>query len=116
MNENFKINLEELTNQLGDLTDKNVTWGELMPLIFEVSNKTLDVAAEMDKSILKVTDAIADGTTKYYDEAEYRRMRSMAFCLAMMGYGDSTKWRPIYDKFCEDFDKLNRPKDKKENE
>lgn len=43
-----------------------------------------------------------------YNEAEYRRMRSMAFVLAMTGHTDPTKWYPIYEEFCKEYDKLNR--------
>ena len=32
----------------------------------------------------------------------------MCFVLAMMGHTDTRKWRPIYDEFCKEFDKLNR--------
>lgn len=49
-----------------------------------------------------------DFMVKLYEESEYRRMRSMVFVLAMIGHTDYNTWRPIYDKFCEDYDKLNR--------
>lgn len=43
-----------------------------------------------------------------YNKAEYQSMRSMCFVLAIAGQTDPSKWRPIYDKFCKEYDKLNR--------
>lgn len=43
-----------------------------------------------------------------YNEAEYRRMRSMCFVLAITGHTDPSKWCLIYDEFCKEYDKLNR--------
>lgn len=43
-----------------------------------------------------------------YIQSEYRRIRSMSFVLAMTGHTDSSKWRPIYEEYCKEYDKLNR--------
>lgn len=84
--------------------DDPVTLCELI----EVCSQIIKFNEESNESIYKVIDGLQDFALKLYEESEYRRMRSMVFVLAMIGHTDYNTWRPIYDKFCEDYDKLNR--------
>ena len=61
-----------------------------------------------NESIYKVIDSLQNYALKLYEESEYRRMRSMAFVLAITGRIDPSKWRSIYDEYCKEYDKLNR--------
>lgn len=67
--------------------------------------ETIKIADECQD---KVVDSLGHRVLELYNEAEYRRMRSMAFVLAITGYTDPTKWYPIYDEYCKEYDKLNR--------
>ena len=102
---------EEITAkiaELGNLKDKPVTWGDLLEVLYNMSTEI----AKTIQAANKCQDTVIDGLSHYvlelYNEAEYRRMRSMAFVLAVTGHTDYSKWRPIYDEFCKEYDKLNR--------
>ena len=84
--------------------DDPVTLGELI----EVCSQIIKFNEESNESIYKVIDGLQDFALKLYEESEYRRMRSMAFVLYMVGYTDGSKLHPIYDEFCKEYDKLNR--------
>ena len=88
--------------------DEPVTWHSLLEVLSQVKDLITDYTETGIESISKALDAVKNFAQELYNESEYRRMRSMAFVLAMAGYQDYNKWRPIYDKFCDDYDKLNR--------
>lgn len=102
---------EEITAKiagLGSLKDKPVTWGDLFEVLYNMNTEI----AETIQAANKCQDTVIDGLSHYvlelYNEAEYRRMRSMCFVLAITYHTDPSKWRPIYDWFCKEYDKLNR--------
>ena len=95
-------------NELGDLKDQPVTWESLMEIMAQTGESITKSLNDGDECTYRVIDAVRDSMVKLYDESEYRRMRSMAFVLYMMGYTDGSKLRPIYDEFCKEYDKLNR--------
>lgn len=95
-------------NELGDLKDQPVTWESLMEIMAQTGESITKSLNDGDERTYRVIDSVRDSMVKLYDESEYRRMRSMVFVLAMIGHTDYNTWRPIYDKFCEDYDKLNR--------
>ena len=95
-------------NELGDLKDQPVTWESLMEIMARTVESIAKTMTDRDEYIYRVIDAVRDSMVKLYEESEYRRMRSMCFVLAMMGHTDTSKWRPIYDEFCKEYDKLNR--------
>ena len=95
-------------NELGDLKDQPVTWESLMEIMARTVESIAKTMTDRDEYIYRVIDAARDFRVKLYEESEYRRMRSMVFVLAMIGHTDYNTWRPIYDKFCEDYDKLNK--------
>ena len=95
-------------NELGDLKDQPVTWESLMEIMERTVESIAKTMTDRDEYIYRVIDAARDFIVKLYEQAEYSRMRSMVFVLAMIGHTDYNSWRPIYDKFCEDYDKLNR--------
>ena len=94
--------------ELGDLKDKPVTWGDLLETLCAMSTEIMETIKAADECQNKVVDSLGKHVLELYNEAEYRRMRSMAFVLAITGYTDPSKWRPIYDEFCKEYDKLNR--------
>jgi hypothetical protein len=94
--------------ELGDLKDKPVTWGDLLETLCAMSTEIMETIKIADECQDKVVDSLGEHVLKLYNEAEYRRMRSMAFVLAITGHTDSTKWYPIYEEFCKEYDKLNR--------
>lgn len=94
--------------ELGDLKDKPVTWGDLLETLYTMSTEIVETIKISDECQDKVVDSLGHRMLELYNEAEYRRMRSMAFVLAITGHTDPSKWRPIYDEFCKEYDKLNR--------
>ena len=95
-------------NELGDLKDQPVTWESLMEIMAQTGESITNSLNDGDECTYRVIDAVRDSRVKLYEESEYRRIRSMVFVLAMIGCTDYNTWRPIYDKFCEDYDRLNR--------
>lgn len=104
MNEEIHAKIDEL----GDLKDKPVTWGDLFETLYGMSTEIMGTIQAADECQNKVVDSLGHRMLELYNEAEYRRMRSMAFVLAMTGHTDPTKWYPIYEEFCKEYDKLNR--------
>lgn len=104
MNEDIHAKIDEL----GDLKDKPVTWGDLFEVLYDMSTEIMETIQTVDECQDKFADSLGYRMLELYNEAEYRRMRSMAFVLAMTGHTDYSKWRPIYDEFCKEYDKLNR--------
>lgn len=94
--------------ELGDLKDKSVTWGDLLETLCAMSTEIMETIKIADECQDKVVDSLGEHVLQLYNEAEYRRMRSMAFVLAITGHTDPTKWHPIYEEFCKEYDKLNR--------
>lgn len=94
--------------ELGDLKDKPVTWGDLFEVLYDMSTKIMETIQTADECQDKVVGSLGHRVLELYNEAEYRRMRSMCFVLAITGHTDPSKWRPIYDEFCKEYDKLNR--------
>lgn len=94
--------------KLGDLKDKPVTWGDLFEVLYDMSTEIMATIQTADECQDKVVDSLGHSVLELYNEAEYRRMRSMCFVLAITGHTDPIKWRPIYDEFCQEYDKLNR--------
>ena len=88
--------------------DEPVTWHSLLDVLSQVKDFITNYAETSGESIYKSIDAVQNFAQELYNESEYRRMRSMCFVLVMMGHADTSKWRPIYDEFCKEFDKLNR--------
>lgn len=104
MNEEIHAKIDEL----GDLKDKPVTWGDLFETLYGMSTEIMETIQAADECQNKVVDSLGHRMLELYNEAEYRRMRSMALVLAMTGHTDPTKWYPIYEEFCKEYDKLNR--------
>lgn len=104
MNEEIHAKIDEL----GDLKDRPVTWGDLLETLYTMSAKIMETIKTSDECQDKAVDSLYHRVLELYNESEYRRMRSMCFALAITGHTDPSKWRPIYDEFCKEYDKLNR--------
>lgn len=109
-------NVKEAYPHLEDYLDvfkKNelVTWKDLMEICSQIAKFVTECEKTGNESMYKVIDSLKDFTLKLYEESEYRRMRSMRFVLVMTGYTDPSKWYPIYDEYCKEYDKLNRKED-----
>lgn len=104
MNEEIHAKIDEL----GDLKDKPVTWEDLFETLYGMSTEIMETIQAADECQDKVVDSLYHRVLELYNEAEYRRMRSMCFVLAITGHTDPSKWRPVYDEFCKEYDKLNR--------
>ena len=102
---------EEITvkiAELGDLKDKPVTWRDLFEVLYNMSTEIAETIQAANKCQDTVIDSLSHYVLELYSEAEYQRMRSMCFALAITDHTDPSKWRPIYDWFCKEYDKLNR--------
>ena len=108
MNTFSQEEIKSKINELDSLKDQPITWESLMEIMAQTEESIDKAMKDRNECTYKIIDATSDFMVKLYEESEYRRMRSMVFVLAMIGHTDYNTWRPIYDKFCEDYDKLNR--------
>lgn len=108
MNTFSQEEIKSKINELYSLKDQPITWESLMEIMAQTEESIDTAMKDENECIYRIIDAARDFMVKLYEESEYRRMRSMVFVLAMIGHTDYDTWRPIYDKFCEDYDRLNR--------
>lgn len=101
---------EEITAKIVELGNlkETVTWGDLVEVLYDMSTKIAETIQTVGEYQDNVADTLSNRMLELYNKAEYQSMRSMCFVLAIAGQTDPSKWRPIYDKFCKEYDKLNR--------
>lgn len=92
---------EKYANKLGEARDQSVTWVELLQCLLDVANKNIENVNAGNKAMYSVVEEL-------FKEAEYRRIRSMSFVMAAMGYSDTKEWINAYDEYCNKFDEGNK--------
>lgn len=97
--------------------NKSVTYGELMVILESVadniSKSAIDYSDTLQKQIFKVIDTLTDSLVKIRDDAEYKRQRDVHFMIALLAqlnYCNKEVVHKEYQLWCEEFDKLNKPK------
>ena len=93
----------------------SVTYGELVkiltPLMEMVTQDNSDIA-------LKNAEIMSDYMVKIRDEANYKRQRDFRFIInliSQIGRYDKDALYSEYERWCEEFDKLNKPQKDEEN-
>lgn len=94
-----------------------VTYGELIVILESVvdniSKNAIDYSNTLQKQIFQVINTLTDSLVKIRDDAEYKRQRDVHFMidlLAHFNHCDKEVIHKEYQRWCEEFDKLNKPK------
>lgn len=97
--------------------NKSVTYGELLtifqPVLEEVVKHTMGYADTLQEHIFKVISTLTDHIVKMRDDAEYKRQRDVHFMIGLLAQFNHCGTEVIhkeYQRWCEEFDKLNKPK------
>lgn len=97
--------------------NKSVTYGELIVILESVadniSQNTINYSDILQEQILKVINTLTDSLVKIRDDAEYKRRRDVHFMIALLAqlnHCDKEVIHKEYQFWCEEFDKLNKPK------
>lgn len=93
-----------------------VTYSELATILQTVmgelaKNSINDVDALQDGTF-KVIEKLTDSLVQIRDDAEYKRQRDLRFMInliAQIGGYDTNILYSEYERWCKEFDKLNRP-------
>lgn len=98
-------------------TQKLVTYGDLLIILKTVADSinknAIDYSDTLQKGIFKVIDTLTDSLVKIRDDVEYKRQRDVHFMiglLAQFNHCDKEVIHKEYQCWCEEFDKLNKPK------
>ena len=93
-----------------------VTYGELLTILTslnqELSKCSIDYTNTLQEQTFKIIDKLTDHIVEIRDDAEYKRQRDVRFMmglLAQLYHCDTEAMRNEYKRWCEEFDKLNKP-------
>lgn len=94
-----------------------VAYGELLkiftPIIEELGKASIDYSDTLQESTFKIINKLTDHLVEIRDDAEYKRQRDMHFMLGLFAQFhmcDKEVLHKEYRRWCEEFDKLNKPK------
>ena len=97
--------------------NKPVTYGELLTILTslnqELSKHSIDYTDTLQKQIFKIIDKLTDHIVEIRNDAEYKRQRDIHFMLGLFAQFhmcDKEVLHKEYKRWCEEFDKLNKPK------
>jgi hypothetical protein len=99
-----------------------VTYGELAvvleTLVKEIAKNTTQYSDDAEDYTLKAISKLMDSIIEMRDNIEYKRIRDVHFMiglLAQVNYLNKDVLLKEYPHWCEEFDKLNKPKPNKED-
>lgn len=90
-----------------------VTFGNLMTIIDEFDKNYLTYAEKLQNETLKILDTVSNGVVTVRDDAEYRRQRDLRYIIGLIAATERLDKEALYvnyEKWCKEFDKLNKPK------
>lgn len=94
-----------------------VTYGELLTILTslnqELCKHSIDYTNTLQEQTFKIIDKLTNHIVEIRDDAEYKRQRDTRFMmglLAQLYHCDPEVMRNEYKRWCEEFDKLNKPK------
>lgn len=101
--------------------NKPVTYGDLLTILTSVNQDlcehAINYADGLQEQTFKIIDKITDHIVAIRDDAEYDRQRDIRFMInliAQIGGYDMNVLNSEYNRWCEEFDKLNKPKTSEE--
>lgn len=99
-----------------------VTYGELLTILTslnqELSKYSIDYTNTLQEQTFKIIDKLTNHIVEIRDDAEYERQRDVRFMmglLAQLYHCDTEVIRNEYKRWCEEFDKLNKPQNDSED-
>ena len=95
--------------------NKPVTYGDLMTILESMTENITQGESDM---ILKIADKLTDYMVRIRDDAEYKRQRDIHFLinyLSQQHLYQSGHLFDIYQNWCDEFDKLNKPQNESED-
>lgn len=90
-----------------------VIYGDLFTILKSVADNISKNAIDLQERIFQVINTLTDSLVKIRDDAEYKRQRDVHFMiglLAQFNHCDTEVIHKEYQRWCEEFDKLNKPK------
>ena len=91
-----------------------VTYGDLMAILTPLMEMEINGNTDI---ILKNAEILSDHMVQIRDDADYNRQRDIRFVInliAQIGNYDKNVLNSEYNRWCEEFDKLNKPKTSEE--
>lgn len=102
--------------------NKPVTYGDLAIILGEtiknLGQESIKYSDALQENTFKLIDTMTDHIVKIRDDADYKRQRDVRFLIGLIA--QLHHWdKPVLDKeymrWCEEFDKLNRPQTNSED-
>lgn len=97
--------------------NKAVTYGELLtifgPVIEELGKNSINYTDTLQENIFKIIKELTEHLVEVRDNTEYKRVRDMRFTIgliAQLDHLDKEVMLKEYCRWCEEFDKINKPK------
>lgn len=97
--------------------NKSVTYGELAVIIQMVADEfakaSISDVDNLQENTFKIIDKLTDSLVQIRDDADYKRQRDLRFMInliSQMGHYDKDILYSEYQRWCEEFDKINKPK------
>lgn len=97
--------------------NKPVTYGELlkilMPIIEELGKSSINYTDTLQEHTFEIVRKLTDSLVEIRDNADYKRQRDVHFILGLISqfhFCDKDVLHKEYRRWCEEFDKLNKPK------
>lgn len=95
-----------------------VTYGELfkilVPIIEDIAKHSTKYCDDSQDGTFKLIGKLADELVKLRNDADYKRQRDLRFMIglfAQVNYLDKETLYKEYVRWCEEFDKLNKPQE-----
>lgn len=102
--------------------NKPVTYGELLKIfglvIEDLSKNSINYTDTLQKHTFEIIDKLTDHLVEIRDNAEYKRQRDVHFMLGLFSQFhmcDKDVLHKEYKRWCEEFDRLNKPKNNLED-
>lgn len=97
--------------------NKSVTYGELTLILGEIiknlGQESIKYSDTLQENTFKLINAITDHIVKIRDDADYKRQRDIRFMIGLIAQFfncDKEIIHKEYERWCDEFDKLNKPK------
>lgn len=97
--------------------NKSVTYGELTLILGEtiknLGQESIKYSDTLQENTFKLINAMTDHIVKIRDDADYKRQRDIRFMIGLIAQFfncDKEIIHKEYERWCDEFDKLNKPK------
>lgn len=101
---------------------KPVTYGDLALILGEaiknLCQESIKYSDTLQENTFKLIDTMTDQMVKIRDDADYKRQRDVRFLIGLIAqlyHCDKPVLDKEYMRWCEEFDKLNRPQTNSED-